>query len=134
MPYRLRRDYRDNAVKTQQETHPAEWWIANDPTESVRSDDIIPLLKKIAPNLKIRPYGGNIANLVLENIIHNFDPNEPEDRAWMEKLWAVDDKSVAAEGSDFIYIVATKSDDWREMAIAWELVAKWLKDRPASVT
>ena len=129
MPDRLRRDYRDNSVKTQQETHPPEWWIAYDPTESVRSNDIVPLLKSIAPELKIRPYGGNIANLVLENIIHNFDPNDPEHRAWMEKLWEADDKSVAAEGSDFNYIVVSKSHDCREMATAWELAAKWLVRR-----
>jgi SAM-dependent methyltransferase len=129
MPERLRRDYRDNTVKTQQETHPTEWWIAYDPTESVRSDDIIPLLKKIAPDLKIRPYGGNIANLVLENIIHNFDPNNPEDRAWMDKLWVEDDKSIAAEGSDFNYIVASKSHNAREMATAWELAARWMVKR-----
>ena len=129
MPDRLRRDYRDNTIKTQQETHPAEWWIAYDPTESVRSDDIIPLLKTIAPNLEIRPYGGNIANLVLENIIHNFDPKRPDDRAWMEKLWVADDESVATEGSDFNYIVTRKSDDCREMATAWELAAKWLASR-----
>ncbi len=129
MPERLRRDYRDNTVKTQQQTYPAEWWVANDPTESVRSDDIIPLLTKIAPDLRIRPYGGNIANLVLENIIHNFDPSNLEDLAWMNKLWAADDRSVTAEGSDFVYIVASKSDDWRTMATAWELAAKWLARR-----
>ena len=108
MPERLRRDYRDNTVKTQQQTYPAEWWIANDPTESVRSDDIIPLLTTIAPDLRIIPYGGNIANLVLENIIHNFDPNNLEDLVWMNELWAADDRSVATEGSDFVYIVAAK--------------------------
>ena len=129
IPDRLRRDYRDNSLKTHQETHPADWWVKNDPTESVRSRAILPLLSVIDPGLQVRPYGGNIANLVLENIIHNFNLNNPEDRACMDRLWAEDEKSVAAEGSDFVYIIASKSRSWRQMATAWESAAKWLASR-----
>lgn len=132
MPDRLRRDYRDNSVKTHQPTYSVEWWLSWDPTESVRSDDIIPLLKKIAPNAKVIPYGGNIANLLLENIIHNFKFGKTEDMDWMRQVWAEDDKSEADEGSDFVYIVAQKSADGRETRVAEELVAEWLTERSAS--
>lgn len=129
IPDHLRRDYRDGALKVVQQTYPAEWWIANDPTESVRSNEILPLLRRIAPDLKVHSYAGNIANLVLENIIHNFDPERSEDKACLGRLWEEDDRSAEEEGPDFVYIVASKSHDGRETAVAQEIAEAWLNGR-----
>ncbi|MFK5596791.1 class I SAM-dependent methyltransferase [Methylobacterium sp. HMF5984] len=129
IPDHLRRDYRDNSVKVRQQTYPAEWWIANDPTESVRSNEILPLLMSISPETKVYSYAGNIANLVLENIIHNFDPQRDEDKAVLARLWEEDDKCAEAEGPDFVYIVASKSADGREMKIARKIAAEWVGHR-----
>ncbi len=45
---------------------------ADDPSEAIRSEEIVPLLAERFPDFLLRGYGGNILHLLLEDIAGNF--------------------------------------------------------------
>lgn len=80
-------------------------WTDSDPTESIRSDEIPDVLKRNFPGLKSFPYGGTILNLLLENIVQNFDTNDPKDESLLRDLMDYE-QSLIQDGtiqSDFVY-------------------------------
>lgn len=57
---------------------PKKWLLKSDPSECVRSAEIIPLLKSTFPDVEIRPFGGGILQHALdENYYVNFDADNP---------------------------------------------------------
>lgn len=110
LPERLRWNPIANEVKTSHPRYSRAWWDEFDPTESVRSDDIPRLLAVNFPNLRRIDYGGNLLNLVLENIAQNFDPNRPDDTEHIDRLFAAEDLLLDREPSDFAYFVCPRGD------------------------
>jgi SAM-dependent methyltransferase len=108
LPERLRWNPIAKEVKTEQPRYPRAWWDEFDPTESVRSDEIPHVLSVNFPTFRRLDYGGNLLNLVLENIAQNFDPNHPEDGDHIAALFATEDEMLLAEPSDFAYFVCPR--------------------------
>lgn len=82
---------------------------AVDPTEAIRSEDIIPLLYERFDILERRDFGGTLLNLVLEDIAGNFS-DHPEDLALLKDLFDYE-QSLLRSGelsSDFTLIVARR--------------------------
>ncbi len=116
LPLRLRRIIRDgkvaNEIKTCHQIHPLSWFDENDPSEAVRSAEILPLLQGFFHVVEFKPYGGALLHFLLENIVGNFDNNKEEDRAWLNMLAYVESalEEAGTIGSDFALIVASPKE------------------------
>src|SRR5664279_1216763 len=109
LPERYRRSvYLDGRPRETYENPPLSWFEENDPSESVRSDEIVPVLGQLFDIVEYRPYGGALLHMLLSGTAGNFDPTVDSDVAllrvmalaeiWMEKAGAL--------RSDFAAIVA----------------------------
>jgi SAM-dependent methyltransferase len=87
--------------------------IAADPSEAIRSDEILPALRRHFDILEQARLGGALLHLGLGNIVQNFDPESPEDRAVLEAFFAAEDAAMqeGAVGSDFVVVTAVKRDE-----------------------
>ena len=81
-----------------------------DPSEAIRSAEIVPLLKDYFDVIEFKGYGGSLLHLVLEGIAGNFVPGDPLATEWVERLSAIEDQLIL-EGRlahDFAVIIARK--------------------------
>ncbi len=80
---------------------------AVDPSEAVRSAEIVPLLRRYFEIVEFKPLGGSILQFLLADIAGNFQDKDGE--RLLEMLFAIEDALMAGGdlASDFAYIVAT---------------------------
>jgi hypothetical protein len=86
---------------------PVEHFEAHDPSEAIRSAEIVPLLKMYFDILEYRPFGGALLHMLLSGITGNFEESDPKDRALLDIL-AIMEQSLEDAGaieSDFAIIV-----------------------------
>ncbi len=85
--------------------------MAVDPTEAIRSADILATLRQHFRIVALRELGGAILHNALYGIAQNFDAQVAEDRQWLESLFAQEDRLMAegSLGSDFAVIAAVKA-------------------------
>jgi SAM-dependent methyltransferase len=79
-----------------------------DPSESVRSDEIMGLIEERFEIVYRADFGGTLLQFVLSDIAGNFDPADPKDVAMID-LVCLYEKTLIEEGvlpSDFTYAVA----------------------------
>ncbi|HOU11923.1 MAG TPA: class I SAM-dependent methyltransferase [Anaerolineae bacterium] len=79
---------------------------ATDPSEAVRSADILPALERDFEIVEVKPLGGTILQFLLADIAGNF--RTPEGERLLAMLFAIEDALLAAGEveSDFVYVVA----------------------------
>ena len=84
--------------------------LAADPSEAIRSSDIVPVLRRHFDIVEDRALGGALLHLGLADIGQNFDPASPDDSAILEAFFAAEDAAMASGvvGSDFRAIIAIK--------------------------
>ncbi len=112
LPERLRKLIRNGAatsdIKTSHQNPPLSWFIENDPSEAIRSGDIVPALCTCFDIVEEKPYGGGILHFLLQDIIGNFGDENKEDNAWINMLGYfekyLEDHDIIS--SDFSLIVA----------------------------
>jgi len=82
--------------------------IAIDPTEAVRSAEIMPLMRAHFTVIEERPLGGALLHNVLGDLAQNFRRGDPEDEAVLDRLFAVEDAAMARGeiGTDFATVTA----------------------------
>jgi len=82
-----------------------------DPSEAIRSAEIIPLLHRFFQVVEIRPCGGTVFNYLLDDIAGNFDPSQEEDLRVLEMVLCIEDTLLESDDlhSDFAVVVARKS-------------------------
>lgn len=83
--------------------------ISDDPSEAIRSADIIPELKKRFDVLEFRSLGGTLLNHVLRGIAQNFDESDPDDVALLESLQGLEQwyERTGRVQPDFVFAVFT---------------------------
>jgi SAM-dependent methyltransferase len=84
--------------------------MARDPTEAICSDQILPLLRRRFVVREQIDYGGVLLHWLLSGIMQNFDPENEEHRAWLQRLFAAE-REVLNSGqlkSDFSFVIAQK--------------------------
>lgn len=112
LPQRLRKIIRGGQIASDikhiHKVHPLTWFDENDPSEAVRSGEIMALLERFFTVLEFKPYGGSLLQFIVEDIVGNFDDNHQEDRAWLEMLEFVENKleEFGVIKSDFALIVS----------------------------
>lgn len=66
--------------------------LKEDPSECVSSSDIIPLTKKLFPNVEIRSYGGALIAYALDSQFYdNYDDSDSLHRKTLELLWEIEE-------------------------------------------
>lgn len=115
LPERYRRDSTTGEVKTEYVRRSIDFWNTADPSEAIRSDRILPELQRQFRVVERLDYGGAILHLLLENIVHNFDPADERDRALIALLGRIEDAFVRAGviPSDFTLVTLKKGTGWR---------------------
>ena len=107
LPLRLRR-LPSGAPKGAMTRPTVEAMIAIDPSEAIRSAELMAALEPCFEIVEERRTGGALAHLALGDIAQNFDPTSPEDRAHLDRLFALEDQMMAKGviGSDFAIVTA----------------------------
>ena len=90
IPERLRRAHPDGHLKTEIGRPTVEMMIQMDPTEAVRSEDILPLYQRWFTVEHLIDYGGSISVQVLDHIVGNFSGDDPEAVKWMKYVLRCD--------------------------------------------
>ena len=111
LPESHRRSLKDGRVK-EKAVRPKEHEVYDvDPSESVRSDEIMGLLEERFEIVYRADFGGTLLQFVLSDIAGNFDPAEPRDVAMID-LVCLYEKTLIEQGvlpSDFVYLVARRA-------------------------
>ncbi len=82
--------------------------LAIDPTESVRSAEILPLLSERFEVVEHKPYGGTLLHMLLTHVMSTFDLGDDGQRAFL-RSWFLFERTLIERGalpSDFAYVVA----------------------------
>ncbi|MEO8198516.1 MAG: class I SAM-dependent methyltransferase, partial [Thermoanaerobaculia bacterium] len=110
LPERLRLDSTSGETKREYVRRPPSWWNQADPSEAIRSDQILLEVHRRFEVVDRRDYGGAVLHLLLEHIVQNFDPRREDDVCWMRVLGAVEallqESGILA--SDFVVLAARK--------------------------
>jgi SAM-dependent methyltransferase len=112
LPKELRRRVSDRRrFKEQVIRETVDEIIASDPSEAVRSADIVPLIAEYFKVLEVKGYGGAILHLMLYDIAGNFCEGIPGSLDHLRRLFTVEDNLMASGiiSSDFAVIIATKA-------------------------
>lgn len=109
MPKRLRRNVLDDdRVRTRYVNSPVEHFERTDPSEAIRSGEIVTTLKLYFDIVDFKPYGGAILHMLLSGLAGNFDPANETDMALLETLAILEEALEDAREiePDFAAIVA----------------------------
>ena len=87
-----KRQERSGALKTQIERRPIALYLQNDPSEAVRSAEIIPVMRRFF-DVEVVPMGMSLSFEVLLEIIHNFDPDDHGDNALIDGIIALEQQA-----------------------------------------
>lgn len=122
MPERLRFNPVTQALKEREERPSLAWMNAMDPSESIRSAELLPLLERQFSLAVRRDYGGAVLGRLLEFIVGNFDAAKPEDVATLRTLCAAEEALMAAGavGSDFAVAAARDGRSLRTSALPFD--------------
>ncbi|MDQ7747107.1 class I SAM-dependent methyltransferase [Hydrogenophaga pseudoflava] len=87
--------------------------IACDPSEAIRSSQIIPTLQRHFRVLDRRDLGGALLHIGLSDIAQNFSESSAEDVAHLDRFFALEDRLMAEGqiGSDFAVLTAVRPHD-----------------------
>ena len=110
LPESHRRNLRDGNVKGKVVRLEEDEVYRIDPSESVRSDEIMGLIEERFEIVYRADFGGTLLQFVLSDIAGNFDPADPKDVAMID-LVCLYEKTLIDKGvlpSDFVYLVAQR--------------------------
>jgi 2-polyprenyl-3-methyl-5-hydroxy-6-metoxy-1,4-benzoquinol methylase len=87
---------------------PISWFEENDPSEAIRSEEILPILERAFDIVEIRSYGGALLHMLLSGTAGNFDPTVDADVAMLRCLALMEEalEDAGALRPDFAAIVA----------------------------
>lgn len=99
----------DGTIRRSIELATADEVAAHDPSEAIRSQDIVAVMGDVFDLVGRRDYGGNLLHHGLYKIVANFKPDNPVDDQWLRWLFDAED-CLLAEGipSDFTVLVYRK--------------------------
>lgn len=110
IPVHYRAMIREEGTKEKVGRPTIEEMNAYDPTEAIRSEDIVPQLEQHFEVIDRRDFGGTLLHLVLDNIAGNLSQDD-EGKTILRNMFADEQRLIAAGEiqSDFTVIVARKS-------------------------
>ena len=109
LPSSFRIDHLQNGgVKEEIRRMSIQEMILMDPSEAIRSAEIIPLTEKNFRIVKRVDYGGTLLFMLLQGIIPNFKLSDPKDKSIFDLILYLERKLIESKvlSSDFAYVVA----------------------------
>jgi SAM-dependent methyltransferase len=109
LPERYRRNVFTNGDVTNTYANPSiEWFENNDPSEAVRSAEIMATLQYYFDIVDYRPYGGAVLHMLLSGMAGNYDPEIDADVALLRSFAILEEslENAAVLTSHFAAIVA----------------------------
>jgi SAM-dependent methyltransferase len=100
LPDDLRRVQQGRHVLWRRTRQSAAQVIRDDPTEAVRSEDVLPVFRAAFDVEKEYPYGGGLLNPLLFEVIANFRESDPAHVRLLETLCAAEERLSASGGLD----------------------------------
>lgn len=84
---------------------PGTWRMRiNDPSESIRSADIMPLVHRCYETVEEKPVAGSLLQLVFQDIAHHFVNPDEEAQRWLQYAFEEEDAYTKSyRQSDFIF-------------------------------
>lgn len=110
LPERLRRTPRTGEVLTRVERPTIEEMNSTDPSEAIRSREIIPVLERCFDIKTIRFFGGPLYNILFNRIIGNFDHDSDGDVAVIKLILLLEEILVEEKilDNDYAVIIARR--------------------------
>lgn len=107
LPERLR-TRSDGSVKTEVARPTISFMLDLDPSEAVRSAEILPVLQQQFRIVERKDYGGSILHMLLHEIAFNFEGGDPDAEDHLRRLFRAEDELMASGevGSDFAVVIA----------------------------
>jgi len=108
LPESFKKSSRTGTIKERVERPTAHFMKESDPSEGVRSEDIISVLKSFFNIKIIRFFGGPIYHLLFDEIMGNFDHNDKKDVAFIRFVLLLE-RTLIEEGNldnNYVFIVA----------------------------
>lgn len=108
LPERLRRSVADGRVRRRALRPTVREVRATDPSEAIRSEEILSVASRYFDLLEVRPYGGTILHLLLHEIAGNFSPSVPGGPEILDAIAELEWSLVTSGDlpSDFAIVVA----------------------------
>jgi len=94
LPDRLRYDHTRGSPLTRRDRLDAAQVEREDPTEAVRSEEVLAVVRRYFRTEAEYPYGGSLLNPLLSDIIVNFGEDRPEDVRVLEILCDAEDRLI----------------------------------------
>jgi len=87
------------------------WMNVHDPSEAIRSNEIIEMIESRFRIIEQKDFGGTILHMLLQDIVGNFDPRDEHDATMLKLVLYVEKVLIQEEviPSDFTLIVAEKA-------------------------
>ncbi|HXM47115.1 MAG TPA: class I SAM-dependent methyltransferase [Pyrinomonadaceae bacterium] len=74
---------------------PIEWFLNNDPSESIRGDEIVPILSETFDEIEVKAFHGPVLFYALdEKFFDNFDLGNSKHRKILEALFQLEDSLI----------------------------------------
>jgi ubiquinone/menaquinone biosynthesis C-methylase UbiE len=110
LPPAMRKNLHTAETKSEYVRMPVEHWNVADPSEAIRSDRILPEVRRKFRIVEQIDYGGPVLHLLLEFIIHNFRPDDEKDVALVRLLGKLEDALIRSGElqSDFTLVAARR--------------------------
>jgi SAM-dependent methyltransferase len=110
LPVKYRNNIRiPGLIKERVERRSLEYMNTHDPSEAIRSADIVPILERYFDIMEKKDFGGTLLHMLLHDIAGNFNAGKEDDIAFLGMLCYFE-KVLIQEGvlsSDFTFIIAT---------------------------
>lgn len=89
---------------------PIEWMNQHDPSEAAHSKDIIQLVHSRFEVVELKPFGGTLLHMLLQDIVGNFDPASEADDCILRLICHLEWKLITTGvlSSDFAYFAARR--------------------------
>jgi SAM-dependent methyltransferase len=90
--------------------HTLEEMNAADPSEAIRSGEIVQLLPRYFDIVEFRGYGGTLLHLLLDEIAGHFLPEDPRGMEYLHSFFALEDQMIASGKfqHDFAFVIARR--------------------------
>lgn len=109
IPSEMRKRWQSDKIKSRIYKPGLLRMFISDPSEAVNSENILSEVRKRFNILEEKPYGGNLLQLVLKDISHNFIKENEKTSGILERLFSIEDDYLkAGHKSDFVFAVYAK--------------------------
>ncbi len=91
---------------------PIEYMNEVDPSEAIRSAEIVKILKDNLVVVEEKEFGGTLLHMLLQDIVGNFNPNDPKDTTVLRLILYLEDLLIKEKilRSDFVFMILKKKN------------------------